>query len=235
MSRKYTAPVRTPTRDVSGNDNASSSPLSKGAITGIAVGAGVLVIAIIVGIWLCCRRRAKTREVQQTPPAMLSVVPTDSHTPSGIGSMWSPGSSHNTPDTLVAYVNGNVPVYMRQQSSAGSAVIPNQPFEMPGHIHDCGANEIYDDRIPTSAVSMAHSPGGEAIVSPYSAGADAIKYGSNSWPSPVRGIQHTDHLVYRNDVDVYASGGYGPQELSTDPSGDQGSVDGRRHQTFYHR
>ncbi|KAK6078523.1 Kelch repeat-containing protein-like protein 5 [Seiridium cupressi] len=215
MSRKYTAPVRTPTRDVSPPTTSPSSSLSSGAIAGIAVGAAVVVVVLFTSVWFCCRRQRRKRQGQSTP-AMSSVAPMHSHTHSGNGSMWSPGSSHQTPGPPSPYGAGHNSVFM-----PGGAVIPNHPIEMPGHVHGSGASEIDSHQGPHSAISGV-SPGG----------GDPTKYGYE-WPSPMREVE-LSYPLHENNKNVYSGGGYGPQELSADPTGDASSGDERRHETFYH-
>jgi hypothetical protein len=238
MSRKYTAPVRTPTRDVSITAPSQSSPLSNGAIAGIAIGGAVAVIATIAGIWFCCRRRRLRGDdpIQQTTPGMASVTPMHINSPpSGAGSMWSPGSSHQTPGPPSPHGTGTASIFGYPQPPAPAAVIPNHPIEMPGHVHDCGASEIYDHATPNSTMSAGgyRTPIATGLVSPYSAGPDPIKYGNKEWPSPVREVEFV-HPVQRGNLNFYAAGGFGPQELDTDPTTDRGNGDERRHETFYH-
>ncbi|KAH8673695.1 hypothetical protein BX600DRAFT_213271 [Xylariales sp. PMI_506] len=162
MSRKYTAPVRQPTRDVSASGKPSPArPLSTGAIVGIAVGGAVVLIALLAGCWLCIRRQRR-REKQERGygygrasgggggssngggggrrghPRNGSY--NHSSGSIGPGGPWSPGSSHHTP----------VGPYPSHSPFLPHAAIPRFPVEMPG-------NETSADEYPTSLHSPARS------------------------------------------------------------------------------
>lgn len=196
----------------------------------------MVLIALLAGTCFCFRRRKRRREAHGIPPHMSSVAPMHSHVPSGGDSVWSPGSSHHTPVSPMAPYGtmAQSPMYSYQPPyPETAAVIPNHPIEMPGHVHDSGASEMYDHHHPHSAVTSSASPGDGGLVSPYPAGTDPTKYGSEDWPSPVGEVEQV-HPVHRQSRSLYMGGGYGPQELATDPSEDRGSADSRRHETFYH-
>lgn len=147
--------------------------------------------------------------------------------------MWSPGSSHNTPVTPVPYGAGHSPLFAEHVPHIGAAIIPNHPVEMPGHLHDSGASEIYNPLAQHSAISATGTLGTGGFISPYSAGPDQPKYGNEGWPSPLGQVDEI-HAARRNTSSAYAAAGFGPQELSTDPTMDRGSAESRRHETFYH-
>ncbi|KAH8195754.1 hypothetical protein TruAng_010082 [Truncatella angustata] len=227
--RKYTAPARAPTRQVSPGAAPPSSSLSSGAIAGISVGAAVALIALLAGLWFCFRRRQKRKNSpEQVTPATSSVVPIRS------AAMWSPGSSNHTPATPSAYgVNHAWPAPPFAQ-----APMPNHPVELPGTVHDSGAREMYGEPpVALHSVVSLGSAGGSspALVSPHSTTSDPAKYGSEGgWPSPLGGPLRDSYSASRvEDTTMFGSGGHGPQELGTDTS--VADPEGRRHDTFYHK
>lgn len=247
MARRYTAPPRSPTRVVS-TVTATATPapshsLSRGAIAGIAVGSAVGALAILAGIWLCCRRRRKAIRIRESTGGMSTLPALNTHMGSGAGSVWSPVSSHhNGPPS--PYGTASSPLFAQpQQQFPPTAYIPNHPIEMPGNLHDSGASEMYDSsgrRHSRATVSAGDrspvSAGGGAIgvASPYPPSADTTlkNSGVESWPSPLE--VHPAHRGGR-DASVYAGGGYGPQELSSDNTPVSPRVEkGQAHETFYH-
>ncbi|ETS85723.1 hypothetical protein PFICI_03748 [Pestalotiopsis fici W106-1] len=255
MARKYTAPARSPTRNVSTATvtvppaaPSHSSSLSRGAIAGIAVGSAVGALAVLAGIWLCCRRRRDMMRDRQSTGGM-STVPAlqhhHAHTNSGDGSLWSPVSSHQHSP----YGTTSSPVFAHPQHFPPTAYIPDHPVEMPGNLHDSGASEMYDNSSAQRHSKIAsvgdQSPigGGGGVASPYPpplsipGGTDAVKHGgvARSWPtSPVGGDMDQ---VSPLRPSVYAGGGYGPQELSSETtpvSPRSATKGGHTHETFYH-
>ncbi|KAI1857621.1 uncharacterized protein JN550_013133 [Neoarthrinium moseri] len=263
MARRFTAPVRAPTRVVSPTSTPpASTSLSNGAIAGIAVGAAVGLTALLLGAWLCLRRRRQQDKDDFSKMRTSSVAPMRSNTYSqgGSGLAWSPdgslpASAPVSPTYGPGQYGGNP--WLQQPPSGGPPLIPNYPQEMPANIHETGVSEIYDQPPPPVSATGTGSFGSNGpgspgfVVSPYSAaGGDPTKSGNEyGWPSPVReGAQPPPPppagLIRTADDgtgNVYAAGGFGPQELSTEPPhggehrGSSWYEEGRRHETYYHR
>lgn len=172
MARKFTAPDRQPTRDVTVAAGGTPSALSRGAIIGIAVGGAAGLIGVALLAWYCLRKRKLSREnYRYDKPG--SMAPSHSHTHSGSGGVmgypaWSsPVSSHNTAMSPV-YGPGQSPGWNpqtqqqaypeqshhpRHHGMGPVAMIPNHPIEMPGNAHDTGASEAYEQAPPLTPKS----------------------------------------------------------------------------------
>lgn len=101
MTKKASVATRTPTRAVpgaTGSSHPSGSPLSTGAIAGIAVGGAFVLAALLVGLCLFIRRRR--RDVVNAPPGRSSKSSAggSSAVPYGSGSPWSPQSNLSSAD-----------------------------------------------------------------------------------------------------------------------------------------
>ncbi|KAI0128660.1 hypothetical protein BJ170DRAFT_340465 [Xylariales sp. AK1849] len=212
MGRKYTAPIRSPTRDIRGSADPSPTPISHGAIAGVAVGGAVVLIAFVAGCWLCVRRRRRRKQYSLQP--------------------CSPQSHHSSHHTPIA-PTGQSP-WLHRADTGGPAAIPHHPVEMPETDNTTGhggaASELQYDQQPYSAVSR----GGMGGVSPYSATTVEPKYDDPAWPSP---LQYDAPPVPTPIPSMvrYAGAGFGPSELSTDPTAQPRPGDGSpRHETYYH-
>lgn len=231
MTRKASvAATRSPTRDIPGATGKSDSKLSTGAIVGIAVGGGVVLIAALVGCFCLVRRHRRKDPRRGTNGSQQFMTQSYSyHHPSQPTTLsnqysqgpWSPQSSH--------FSTSSPPPFQTRPSTVLPHVGP--PVELP-----TGATNEIPHASPYSETGSSLEPKYDAH--------------GNAWVPQVSMMQVPTQQGYSPSVSPLYDGGAQPDtgpgkhdahsrsrtphELSTDMRESSQSVNSPMHQTYYH-
>jgi hypothetical protein len=191
MTRKANIAVRTPTRDVGGGLGSDDSPaLSTGAIVGIAVGGGVVLIALLAGCIFCLRRhrrKAAQRHASQQQGPFLPPGHPYHNSVSEAG--WSPAQTSALASSPSPYFQA-APDHDARARSVPPYTGP--PVELPSDGSPVSPQQhgYFADGTGTGSSSQSHA---RTVGGDSEEGAASPKVGNGGWVPQVSMVQVYPH------------------------------------------
>ena len=194
FGRKYTATVRTATRDVSGHNATSTSsakqPSSRtnvGAIAGAVVGGVIILLAVLCITLYCLRRRHKKRQTGNEDPK------TKFHSQSPAGIVGRPQQSRNVSGVseMPASSVHEAPALPGKTGEVGQ--ISEVPGSTPQDSPALAPTRVQSPPVPDDRFSF-HTRSPPPQFSPHANG---------TWPVPSPTHSHASHATNWTPVPVY--------------------------------